>query len=258
MAERIKNLNKYQKGFLAVIIAMVLIFTVVYAMTISRVGFAYKDAILVPSEENGVTVYSGKLEGQKAQFTVSEDNSVVFQYGDKPYGPYTSIEDPAAIPQDHPMKDYMTGVELYEKGELIFRGAYYGSEDARYLYNEDGTFDSNGFSIVIDGVSYDGNGNVNDSMEPSKLTILKLMNNPELTHKGDWLLWFFGVVICIVNILTILYADELFRWNLMFQIRNVESAEPSDWEIFTRYIGWATLIIIAVILFYMGITEIYS
>ena len=95
-------------------------------------------------------------------------------------------------------------------------------------------------------------------MEPSKLTILKLMNNPDLTHKGDWLLWFFGVVICIVNILTILYADELFRWNLMFQIRNVESAEPSDWEIFTRYIGWATLIIIAVILFYMGITEIYS
>ena len=64
MAERIKNLNKYQKCFLAVIIAMVLIFTVVYAVTISRVGFAYKDVILVPSEENGVTVYSGKLEGQ--------------------------------------------------------------------------------------------------------------------------------------------------------------------------------------------------
>ena len=116
MAERIKNLNKYQKGFLAAIIAMVLIFTVVYAVTISRVGFAYKDVILVPSEENGVTVYSGKLEGQKAQFTVSEDNSVVFQYGDKIYGPYTSIEDPTAIPQDHAMKHYMTGVELYEKG----------------------------------------------------------------------------------------------------------------------------------------------
>ena len=121
MAERIKNLNKYQKGFLAAIIAMVLIFTVVYAVTISRVGFAYKDAILVPSEENGVTVYSGKLEGQKAQFTVSEDNSVVFQYGDKTYGPYTSIEDPTAIPQDHVMKDYMTGVELYENGGLMAR-----------------------------------------------------------------------------------------------------------------------------------------
>ena len=69
MAERIKNLNKYQKGFLAVIIAMVLIFTVVYAVTISRVGFAYKDAILVPSEENGVTVYSGKLEGYFSMVT---------------------------------------------------------------------------------------------------------------------------------------------------------------------------------------------
>ena len=255
MAERIKNLNKYQKGFLAAIIVMVLIFTVVYAVTISRVGFAYKNAILVPSEENGTIVYSGKLEGQKAQFTVAEDNSVVFQYGDKTYGPYTSIEDPAAIPQDHPMKDYMTGVELYEKGELIFRGAYYGSEDARYLYNEDGTFDGNSF--VINGDRYDNNGNVMDPIEPSKLAILQLMNEPELIHKGDWLLWFFGVVICIVNVLTILYADELFRWNLMFQIRNVESAEPSDLEIFTRYIGWAILIFVAFILFYMGVTETY-
>ena len=254
MAERIKNLNKYQKGFLAAIIVMVLIFTVLYAVTISNVGFAYKDAILVPSEANGNTVYSGKLEGQTAQFTVSEDNTVVFQYGDKIYGPYTSIEDPTAIPQDHAMKHYMTGVELYEKGTLLFRGGYYESGDASRLYNEDGTFASNGFAVVIDGVRYDGNGNVNDPMEPSKLTILKLMNNPELTHKGDWLLWFFGVVICIVNVLTILYADELFRWNLMFQIRNVESAEPSDWELFTRYIGWAMLIFIAFTLFYMGIT----
>ena len=256
--ERIKNLNKYQKGFFAAIIAMVLIFTVVYAVTISRVGFAYKDAILVPSEENGATVYAGKLEGQKAQFTVSEDNTVAFQYGDKTYGPYTSIEDPTAIPKDHVMKDYMNGVELYEGEELLFRGAYYESSSDYYLFDEDGTLNSIGYLISYsNGIRFDDNKNSDDTMEPSALTVLKLMYEPELTHKGNWLLWFVGVVVCIFNICTLLFADELFRWNLMFQIRHVESAEPSDWEIFSRYMSWTLLLIVAFVCFYMGVTEMY-
>ena len=93
-------------------IAMVLIFAVVYPMTISRVGFEYKDTILVPSQENGGTVYSGKIQGQQARFTVSEDKTVVFQHGNKTYGPYTAKEDPTAIPKDEEMAEYMTGVEL--------------------------------------------------------------------------------------------------------------------------------------------------
>ena len=56
-------------------------------------------------------------------------------------------------------------------------------------------------------------------MEPSAGTIYELMNTPELTHKGEGLVWFGGVFICILNILSILFADELFRWNLMFQIQ---------------------------------------
>ena len=57
------------------------------------------------------------------------------------------------------------------------------------------------------------------------------MNDPELTHKGDWSVWFGAVFICILNIFYILFADKLFRWNLAFQIRNASYAEPSDWEI---------------------------
>lgn len=98
--EKIKGLNYYQKGVLMVMIVMALVFAVVYSMTISRVGFLYKDKILVPSQENGSTVYSGKIQGQQAYFTVSEDKTVVFQHGDKTYGPYTAKEDPAAIPKD--------------------------------------------------------------------------------------------------------------------------------------------------------------
>ena len=43
--EKLKELNHYQKGVLIFMIVMALVFAVIYPMTISRVGFAYKDKI---------------------------------------------------------------------------------------------------------------------------------------------------------------------------------------------------------------------
>ena len=64
-------------------VAMIIVFTMLYPITIARVGFAYKDAILVPNYENNSTVYSGKIQGKQANFTVYEDKTVLFQYDDK-------------------------------------------------------------------------------------------------------------------------------------------------------------------------------
>ncbi len=86
------------------------------------------------------------------------------------------------------------------------------------------------------------------------------MNDPELSHKGEWLAWFGAVLVFGLNALSILFADELFRWNLAFQIRNADHAEPSDWEIAGRYIGWTVLTIMALVLFIVGLqyTNRYS
>ena len=252
--ERIKNLNLYQKGVLVFMIIISLIFSVVYARTISQVGFEYKDKIFVPSQDEGSTVYSGKIYGQQAHFIVSEDKIVEFQCGDKSFGPYTAKEDPTAIPKDEEYRDDMTGVELYKGEELLFRGGILEFGDNTILYNEDGTVESLGFSYVTSyGVELDENGNEIDPIEPSAFDILELMNDPELTHKGEWLTWFEGVFICIFNAVSILFVDELFRWNLSFQIRNVEKAEPSDWEIAGRYIGWTVMAIMAFVLFIAGL-----
>ena len=79
--ERIKRLGRYPKAVLLCLAAMVLAFAAAYAATTARVGFAYKDAIFVPREENGGTVYSGKLEGSPASFTVYGDQTVEFRCG---------------------------------------------------------------------------------------------------------------------------------------------------------------------------------
>lgn len=254
--EKIKRLNRYQKGVLIVMLTMALVFAVVYSVTISRVGFAYQDAILVPSQENGGTVYSGKLKGQQARFTVSEDKTVVFQHGDKTYGPYTAKEDPTAIPKDEEMAEYMTGVELRQGEDILFRGGVRDGWDSYLMYNEDGTVYNFGYFFSYtggDGIERDVNGNIIDSVEPSALTILELMDGPELTHKGEWFAWFGAVFICILNAVLILFADELFRWNLAFQIRNAEYAEPSDWEIAGRYVSWTVLPIMALVIFIAGL-----
>ena len=252
--EKIRNLNFYQKAFLILMIIMVLIFTVVYPVTISKTGFEYKDTILVPRQENGSMLYYGKIQGQQAHFIVDEDKTLIFQYGDKTYGPYTVKEDSTAIPKDSEIKEHMTGMELRQGEDILFRGGVYESGDDYWLYNEDGTLHDIGFSVIAgDGIERDERGNIIDPMKPSASTILKLMNNPELTHKGDWVAWFGAVVICIFNALSLLFADELFRWQLAFQIRDVDRAEPSDWEIAGRYISWAMLTIMALVLFIMGL-----
>ena len=48
--QRIKNLNGYQKGLLLLLLAMALVFAVVYHMTIARVGVLLKQSSLAKEE----------------------------------------------------------------------------------------------------------------------------------------------------------------------------------------------------------------
>lgn len=252
--EKIRNLNNYQKIILIVMAAMSLIFAVIYLNTIARVGYKYNDAILVPTVEDGKTVYSGKIKGEQAQFIVSNDNTVVFHYGDKTYGPYTVTEDITAIPKDNEMGDIMTGIEVREGNDILFRGGVMDLGDYYSFYNEDGTSNDIFISYMTsDGIERDENGNPIDRMKPSLSTIYELTQNPELTHKGVGLIWFIAVFVCIMNALSIVFADELFRLKLAFSVQNVDNIEPSEWAIAARYIGWTTVTIIALVIFIKGL-----
>lgn len=257
--ERIRQLNLYQKSILLILLVMAVGFTALYAVVSSREGILYGGAILQPREENGGTVYTGRIKREDAVFTVAADKTVTFTYGDKVYGPYTAKEDPTAIPEDQTDFSNMTGVEIREGDEVFFRGGVWmsgGYDRQMLLFDEDGILA--GFDITYstgDGLEYDSEGNVVDKMEPSALTILELMSEPELTHKGVWYGWFGGLVISLVTIIHILFADELFRWNLAFQIRNVRDAEPSEWEIMTRYIAWTVFPVLALACYILGLTE---
>lgn len=256
--ERIRNLNRYQKVVLLLLSAMLVVFTVAYFVVSSRVGFAYQGTILRRQDDGGSAVYAGRIKGEAASFTVTPDQTVTFSYGDKTYGPYTAREDPSAIPEESEMAEYMTGVEIREGETIFYRGGVLttgGSKEEMMLFDEDGSLSDLHVSVTYgNGVVYGSDGKVVDQMAPSAFTILRLMHGPELTRKGEWMAWFCGVFLSAMTAVLILFADELFRWNLAFQIRNVDRAEPSDWEIAGRYISWTVLPIVALVIYIMGLT----
>lgn len=248
--DKIKDLEKYQKIILLVMAAMVLVYTMLYVITVQREGYAYKDGILIPKQENEATIYSGKVWGERAVFTVSLDKVVEFQYGDKTYGPYIVKEDATAIPIGEMSEDAL-GVEICCGEEVIFRGGAEGMTDYWWLLNEDGSPHDTMIDITMnDGTDLDEYGN---PIKPSVTTILDLVYGPELTHKGDWFLWICGVGICILTASSILFADEIFRWNLSWQIRNADRAEPTEWELEMRKVAWVVYPIIAMIVFGVGL-----
>lgn len=251
--ERIKRLGRYPKMVLLCLVIMVLAFAAAYAVTTARVGFAYKDAIFVPREENGSTVYSGKLEGSPASFTVYDNQTVEFRCGDAVYGPYAAKEAPDAVPQEYAADEGVTGVELFCAQELVFRGGAARWGDRLMLFNEDGSIADIGISVQAGDVSLAENGNEIDPLEPSAYAILELMAGPALIHKGAWPVWLAGVFVCAVTAVLILFADELFRWRMALRLRNADGAEPSELELMGRYVSWTVLPVLALVLFFMGL-----
>ena len=246
--ERFKTLDYRQKWIFLIMGVMVLVFTILYPVTLSRVGYSYRDAILVPHEAEGTTVYSGKIQGEAASFTVTQDKTVTFQYGDFTYGPYTVKEDPQAAPESGDLADSLSGVEIWRQDSRLFRGGVQKLEQHGWLlYYENG--ETYGLEIKITT-----GGNSAAQMEPSLATILDLAMGPELTHKGHWLPWFLGILLCVVNAVSILYADELFRFWLSFRIESPELAEPTDLEITGRYFGWGAMLIGIFVVFVIGLS----
>jgi hypothetical protein len=246
-------MDRYQKGLLLALAAMALIFGCVYAAVVSRTGYFYHDRILEPVAEGGATIYRAEVGNEEWRITVTADKTVTFRFGQNTYGPYTARIDPTAVPQDQDLAEHMTGVEVRERDQILFRGGImaYGAYDPDgsrewMLFGEDGSPAGLGvFAVMGDGVMVDGSGYVVDPLKPSVSQILRLMEGPRLTHRGDWLAWFAGLLISVICALSMIFAEELFRWNLVFRVRDVDLVEPSDWEIACRYIGWTLMALMA-------------
>ena len=253
--EKVRDMDTFRKSVLFVTAVMLLVFTVLYCVRTSRRGFLYRDEIFVPEKDGTGTVYRGILQGEEAVFTVTEGREVTFRRGEKVYGPYTLREDDNALPEGEALEN-MTGAEILCGEEVLFRGGILHMPGERlWLISEDGSLADAGLVVMAEGqdVVTVVDGKVIDPMEPSPQEVACLMLGPELTHKGDWILYLGGAAFCLITWITVLFADGLFRLQMSFRIRDPESAEPSEWEMAGRYISWAALPFLAFFAFMMGL-----
>lgn len=164
-----------------------------------------------------ITIYSGKISGKPAVFTVNSAlGQVAFSHGDKTYGPYTAREDSSAIPPEY-VHTGATGVELRVGEQVLFRGCAWKSGDDLTCIGEEGYPLGLIFSYTTNGIEYDNQGNVVDPMEPRVYAILELLSGPRLEHRGAWIGWLWALIIVGFILLSMLRADDTFRWRLSFE-----------------------------------------
>lgn len=249
---RFRELDRYPKILLIVLLLMAVVFAPIYGITTSRVGYLHNDEIFVPRQEGAVTLYKAEVKGQDCAFTVTDD-TVTLVWGEKAYGPYTLVEDPTAIPPDHTLAPYMTGIEILDGSKIYFRGGVTEETTDFWLISEDGQHPYSMTYTLSDGIEYDMDGNPIDHMKPTPRQIISLLRGSELTHKGEWLSYIMGVFLVLIVAVSILFADELFYLSICTRVQNAETAEPSDWYIACRNFGWLLLAVMTGVAFLMGL-----
>lgn len=246
MREKWSEMAWLQRAMLLLQFFLVVLFLILYITLGRQQVIIYKDTLFRCQYQGDTAVYLGKLDGQKAAFTVSPGPVVEFNLGDILYGPYSIAEDSTAIPATDSLSSSipsgpLTGVEIRKGSEVWFRGAYY---DVNFpiLVSEDGASLTD--SLLVRRTS---------NPEPSVLAVLRIALNPQPVSRGNWGLFWMGVLCCLICTVMLLFADELFWLHLRFRVQAPEQAEPSEWEILSRWLGWIIITIIALVSFVIGL-----
>ena len=262
MKERLKATNLYQRILLILMAAAFPLFFVIYQVVTAQPGIEYQGAFLRCEMQGEQAVYTGKVNGFQVRFAVSPEGKVEYTCDGVAQPAYTVVEDPTAIPAENEWSldpAVLRGAEIRQGEKVLHRVAWSDSSGFYIMVDENGKTVGNMFAITFSsgGKTYDENGQeIQPSAHPGPADLVNMVFEPEIVHRGDWQFWFMGTLAALGCILLILFADELFRFNLSFQIRNADWAEPSEWEIATRYIGWTLLAFVAVASYCMGLAEL--
>ena len=251
--ERIKNLDKTQKIILILTIAALVLFTVIYPVFFYHTGIRYHGKMLTLTIEDNKHVYSGKLDGKKIKFTV-DGNRLDMTYGDAQIVPYYVCSTGETPEQASTFVLQSGPLVVFRRGEVLFRGTVSENLSGRYYYTTNRTTFVPGVLRQINNTCYDMLNNVVINAEPNIDEIIWLLEMPSI-HKNDELavFWVFGAIICIVNIISIIFVEELFRLRYVFSVADPYAVEPSELTLIMRPISWGLTLVIALLFFFTGL-----
>ncbi len=252
MAMLWKEMSLFRRVMVLLMAAMILCFCVLTVVSVTREGIAYSGEFHIRTMGGEDAVYTGEVGGQLSRFTVSA-GTLTYRWGEYTYGPYRLRYDDTARPEGWTKGD---GIVITRGEEVIFEGGRSGDT----LWHKDGTaYSSSGVVISTGDRHYDSEGRLvteEERREPGLSTVVRLLQEPELTHRGSIGVYLLVTLLAGLNILLILFPDFFFRWNFRFSVRNYEDMEPSDLTLAMRPVSWVVLAAMTLGLYWFNLTMI--
>ncbi len=215
--------------------ALFALFLILYLIFHQQQVVSWLDGTLRVERQGEVSVYEGRAIDRQypVQFAVGPGPTVEFRLRGELQGTYTVAEDPSAIPEKADVPggwERYTGVEIRKDGRTWFRGAY----DPDFPF---ALLDESGTAVAI-GIHAFASTSV---PEPDPGDILSFAYGPAVSPRGKAVFLVLGLVVSAICAVSLLFEDPLFRWHLSFRVQDPYGAEPSELELFGRWVGWITL-----------------
>lgn len=246
--------TKLQKVLLIILLALAVAFAVITGAVRTRKGVAFEDGFLSVAREGDSTIYSGRAEGQKVTITTYPEGGtqvVELAVGTLINHTYRVEYPGGTIKGDY--GDYRR-IRITVKGrtfleETLFEGGY----------NPDAVFsdfcDENGEPDMIAV----GRAVINGSIWPSYVMfpsqVMRFINGPATTCRGDWLIYALGVFLSLITAVAVAFPEHLFHLNHFLSVRD---PEPTDFYLATQRVSWIIMTVVILGIYLWGATKIVS
>ena len=240
-------LSVYQRILLLLLLVMIAAFTGLAFWFQSHpglvcIGLEGKKALLVRSQAGETVRYSGKLDGQSAEFSVTGD-TVTYRWGEETYGPYQVKRDPTARPPydpENPWPSGQIGVEVRREGTVVFRGGYtppgrmINDYWARDLVWEDGSdyvdWSPGIYATTSTGeiIGLTGSAANRTVHQPQLYTVIQVAMGPRLSQRGSWTDYIKTTALAVFTVLYVLLYKQLLQARMNWLVKDREQAQPSD------------------------------
>ena len=119
MKQKWMTLTRPQQILILIQGFLILLFWVLYLTVGRQQAIEYRGEHLRLHTYGSTATYSGKLDGQKAVFTVT-GSTVEYRLGDTSYGPYTVNETSATLSDEEDLPIYITSLRTLKTAEKRF------------------------------------------------------------------------------------------------------------------------------------------
>ena len=230
------NRSKFQKVVLFALVGMLVVFSVLLAITRAHKGVKFEDALLDVAEEANKTLYFGTAHGEYVEIVVTRDGAVTtvtYRIGARSEDVFTVETGLPSVKTS--FNKYLPGVRISRGTSVVFEGGW----DADYAddFFEGGMlYDLNGEPTALPLVELHNSiaGDYWYDWQPSLGSVLRFTRGPELTAYGDIRLFAMATVMLGMAAVLTAFPTELFHLKYRWDVKD---PEPTDFYYGMTYLA---------------------